>query len=242
MIYDYEELSFQILGILKVDHPKGFFEVRGRPYAALSCRVSGTCKFNFEGKKVESNSGDILFIPQNVSYDVDYSGGTMIVVHFYDCNYHTPENIALNNAAYVTEKFWEMLKEWEQRRSIFKIKSAIYNILQICRDTNSISRKSTLAEKAKTLIDTNYENPSFNITSLSEMLYVSPSTLRKNFASRFDMSPKQYLLKIRIDTAISLLSEGFLPVREISKKCGFEDEHYFSRIVKKKHGLPPSKI
>ena len=36
MIYDYEALAFRIMGVIKVDHEKGYFKVAGRPYAALS--------------------------------------------------------------------------------------------------------------------------------------------------------------------------------------------------------------
>ena len=88
MIYDFDELSFQILGVLSIDHPEGFFKVKGRQYAAFAYRVSGTAEFNFGEKRIISKPGDIIFIPDNISYDVDHSGGSMIVIHFVGCNYH----------------------------------------------------------------------------------------------------------------------------------------------------------
>ena len=227
---------------MKVDHPKGFFKVNGRPYAALSYRVSGSGKFDFEGKKVISNPGDLLFIPEDVSYDVHYSGGTMIVIHFADCNYRTPENVTLINGTYVAEKFSEMLNEWENRRSIHGLKASIYNVMQFCYDTNSRLNANPLAEQAKQLIEKNYSDKNFNVTSLAQMLYTSPATLRRIFSERFGISPKQYLMEVRLDTAILLLSVGFLSIRDISVQCGFEDEHYFSRVIKRKFGRTPSSI
>lgn len=242
MIYNFDQLSFQILTICKVEHPKGFFKVRGRPYAALSYRVSGSGSFNFEGKEIVSNPGDILFIPENISYDAEYSGGTMIVVHFLDCNYHIPENITPVNKVYLSDIFSKMLANWETKRYIHATKATIYDIMQFCSEASTESQSISLADQAKQIIDRSYHKADFSITSLAKDLYTSTPTLRRNFTERFDISPKQYLLKVRLDMAVSLLSEGFLSVRSVSERCGFEDERYFSRIIKERYGISPSRI
>ena len=45
MLYNFDELSFQILTIDRFLHKEGIFQVKERPYAALSFRVSGTGNF-----------------------------------------------------------------------------------------------------------------------------------------------------------------------------------------------------
>ncbi len=242
MIYDFDELSFQILSVLSIDHPKGFFKVQGRQYAALAYRVSGTAEFNFDGKHITSNPGDITFIPDNISYDVKHSGGNMIVIHFTDCNYRVPENISLNNQAYVSSRFTELNKNWEQRRSIIGTKAKIFDILEVCFELNVKTNPAPLAQKAKELIDNNYSDPEFNIEVLTQKLYTSASTLRRIFSDRFGIPPKQYLLKVRLDTAAALLSQDFLSVIEASRRSGFNDERYFSRIFKKRYGRSPSRF
>lgn len=242
MIYDFDELSFQVLGVLKIEHPKGFFKVKGRPYSALSYRVSGTADFCSNGERMTSNPGDVFFIPEGTPYDVLYSGGEMIVVHLIDCNYHLAENIAVSNSAYVADRFSALLSDWERSRSVYKTKATVYSLMQYMREAKSKSLNSPLADMAKEIIDGNYQNSDFNITILAEMLYTSTSTLRRKFGERFGISPKQYLLKVRLDTAISLLSEGFFQVNEVAKKCGFDDERYFSRIVKLHFDKTPSQI
>lgn len=242
MIYNFDTLSFQILGVLHIDHPKGFFKVKGRQYAALAYRVSGTAEFQFGGKRIHSNPGDIMFIPQNISYDVQHSGGSMIVIHFTDCNYLVPENIPLGIQTYVGSRFAELQKGWEHHRSINGTKAKIYEILELCYELNSKNHASPLAEKAKQLIDENYADPEFSIDSLARKLYTSGPTLRRVFAERFGLPPKQYLLKVRLDTAILLLSQDYSSVLDAAKRSGFNDERYFSRIFKKKYGVPPSQF
>lgn len=242
MIYDFDNLSFQILGVLSIDHPRGFFRVKGRQYAALAYRVSGVAEFNFDGKLITSNPGDITFIPENISYHVRHSGGKMIVIHFTDCNYHIAENISLTNKTYVGNLFAELQESWEHRRSVHGTKAKIYNILELCYELNTRTHASPLAEKAKQLIDENYSNHEFNIEVLTQKLYTSAPTLRRNFSDRFGMPPKQYLLKVRLDTAAAHLSQDFSSVSEASRKGGFNDERYFSRIFKKRYGKSPSKF
>lgn len=242
MIYDFEKLQFQILSVFNAEHRSGFFKVRGRPYAALSYRVSGTGDFVIGEKRIVSNPGDLLFIPENTSYDVSYSGGTMIVVHLTDCNYHIPESISFNNKAHVSEIFTQLVTKWEDTRSAHAAKAAIYSIMQFCCESNQKATIFQSAELAKQLIDNNFRDSKFNVESLVQMLYTSYPTLRRNFLKRFGISLKQYLLKVRLDTAESLLSEGFLSVQEVAEKCGFDDARYFSQIFKEKRGTSPSKI
>lgn len=241
MIYDFDELSFQILAVLSIDHQRGSFKVEGRPYAALAYRASGTADFNFDGKLISSTPGDITFIPQNVSYEVQHSGGMMIVAHFTDCNYYIPENLSFNNQ-YMYKLFTELLQNWEHRRSVYGAKARIYDILELCYELNIKKHASPLAEKAKQLIDENYSDAEFNIEGLVQMLYTSATTLRRAFSDSFGISPKQYLMKVRLDTAAALLSQDYPSVLEASRRSGFNDERYFSRIFKSRYGKSPSKF
>ena len=242
MIYDFDELTFHILGIFKASHRKGFFSVGARPYAALTYRISGTAEFVFDGEKILSNPGDLLFIPKNKSYDASYSGGEMIVVHFRDCNYDIPESITVPNKNYIADKFSELVADWDENHSVHGAKSIIYSIMQFCHKLNQKEFEFQSPELAKKIIDSNFANPEFNVSSLVQMLYTSYPTLRRKFLKRYGISLKQYLIKVRLDAASLLLSEGILSVQDVSKACGFDDSRYFSQIFKERYGIPPSKI
>ena len=49
-------------------------------------------------------------------------------------------------------------------------------------------------------------------------------------------------MKQRLDKAIDLLAAGGHSVADIAAMCGFNDEKYFSRIVKERYGKAPSEI
>ena len=242
MIYDFDELNFQILSVMKVEQPEGTFDVKGRPYAALSYRLSGRGDFSINGEKFSSEMGDILFMPSGASYNVKYSGGEMLVVHFFDCNYTTPENLQLENGDYVKRKFTEMLESWHKKHSPNEIKSITYKVLCAIADSKSATTSGDVLSQMVEYMNERFSDPDFDIGELCHRFYTSSATVRRRFADGFHTSPKQYLMKLRLDAAIDLLAAGNYSVKTVSLMCGFADEKYFSRIFREKYGRAPSEI
>jgi AraC-like DNA-binding protein len=74
---------------------------------------------------------------------------------------------------------------------------------------------------------------------LARRLGVSYTSFRRTFALHTGLSPHQYRLQIRIGRARALLSETSLSVKEVAFRSGFDSEHYFCRLFKRKTGLTP---
>ena len=122
MIYN-DDLYFQVLTVAPFLHKQGFFDVSARPYAALSFRVSGTGEFEIGEKHLITSPGDVLFLPANTPYKVNYSVSESIVVHFQYCNHFEPENICLNSPSRIERQFKHLLETWNDRHSINHAKS-----------------------------------------------------------------------------------------------------------------------
>lgn len=69
---------------------------------------------------------------------------------------------------------------------------------------------------------------------------MSPSHMRKMFNKINNISPREYLMNIRIEKAKALLEEGKLSVSEIGKKIGYANVNYFSRVFKNKTKMSPT--
>ena len=54
------------------------------------------------------------------------------------------------------------------------------------------------------------------------------------------MSLMNYVIELRMKYACELLSYSNLSVLEISQKCGYNYQSYFSRQFKKKFGISPN--
>lgn len=78
------------------------------------------------------------------------------------------------------------------------------------------------------------------IEDLASMCNLSTNYFSKLFKQHTAYSPKEYIIRVRIERAKVLLSQSSLSVSEICEHVGFSDIHYFSFCFKKFEGLSPS--
>jgi len=118
--------------------------------------------------------------------------------------------------------------------------------LQILGLLNAISKlrtmdtdsQSKLISKAKFLLQESIEKP-INLEEMVKELPMGYSKFRKLFKDTTGVSPNRYHLDLRLDKAKELLCGTNLTVNEIAYQTGFDSIFYFSRLFKKKNGLPP---
>ena len=95
-----------------------------------------------------------------------------------------------------------------------------------------------ILESAKLFIEQNY-NSDISLSDIAGFVYISTSHFARAFKKYYNISPIQYLLKVRIDNAKTLLEETNLKVGEISSAVGFGAQQRFNDIFKKQSGLSP---
>lgn len=242
MIYNFDDLSFGILTIDRFFHKEGKFNVKARPYAALSFRESGEGVFKIGDKTFVTKPGDVLFIPADVPYEVDYSVSESIVANLQFCNYTEAESFELRASAGIQALFLQLLEEWSSGYSVNRAKSTIYGILEKIREYRDVTGADAAFAAAFQYIERHFCDSGLDVASVCESAFISPSTLQRLFIKHFGISPKQYIIKLRMNKALGMLAEGEKSVREIASACGFLDEKYFSRAFRKKYGYPPSRL
>jgi len=67
----------------------------------------------------------------------------------------------------------------------------------------------------------------------------SPATLLRDFRRATGLPPMQYLAKLRVRAAASLLAESDLTVSDVATRVGLQDSNYFSRIFRRHLGMSP---
>ena len=79
-----------------------------------------------------------------------------------------------------------------------------------------------------------YNNFSDNI-SIDDLVRISHFERRhffRIFKEKFGTTPNKYINELRMNKAKSLLVNTNMTIGEISRYCGFQSEHYFSRAFK----------
>ena len=242
MIYNFDELEFRPISVGNFLHKDGFFDVKARPHASFSIRIRGMGAFEIDGKRIITKEGDVLFIPAYTPYKVEYSGSESIVVHLMECNYPETENISLQNISSIEARFEKLLDTWNEKHSVNQAKSIVYDILERISEDKKIVIKDTAFADCVAYINSHFSDPELDIERICEHGFISVSTLQRKFYEHFETSPKQYLIKLRMNKAMELLIADELSVRGIALACGFSDEKYFSRAFKERYGYPPSQM
>ncbi|MCH4896923.1 response regulator [Marinilabiliaceae bacterium JC040] len=80
---------------------------------------------------------------------------------------------------------------------------------------------------------------SFDIESFCEYVGMSKSQLYRKMKAISGISPKEFIIKHRINKACILLKDSNYTVSEIAFMCGFQSHSYFSRIFKNNMNLSP---
>jgi PAS domain S-box-containing protein len=83
-----------------------------------------------------------------------------------------------------------------------------------------------------------YAEP-LKVADLAVAAGLSPTQLERSLRKAIGMSPKQLLIRIRIDEAIRRLDDGDLPLATIASQCGFYDQSSFTRQFQRAVGMAP---
>jgi two-component system response regulator YesN len=91
----------------------------------------------------------------------------------------------------------------------------------------------------QTYIEQNYGNPDLSLMVLSETVQVNAKYLSLLFKEEFGEKFIDYVTKVRIENAKSLLLETTAPVQDIAEKVGYTHSISFIRVFKKYVGQTP---
>lgn len=231
----------KIIDIVTISSPKNRFEkMANRKSYGLSFTSDGQITYVHNGKSYVSNKNQAILLPKGESYTIHGDkAGSFPVINFEAANFceNKMVTIPINNIESIYKDFEQM-----KRLSLFKeqnlaVMSIFYNILHtLSRNQNS---KFNPLAPALVYLENNYSCDVTNII-LANQCGISEEHFRKLFKKTYGVSPKQYIIDIRITKAKQLLKEAVLKIGSIAEMCGFSDQYHFCRVFKQKTGMSPS--
>ena len=96
-------------------------------------------------------------------------------------------------------------------------------------------------EPAMEVIKDRFSDNALTVSELASVCGISEVYFRKLFQSKFNISPKDYLIRMRMEYAKSLLETGQITVSKVAELCGYAEPCHFSREFSKYFGVAPSR-
>ena len=149
--------------------------------------------------------------------------------------------------AYISKPF-----QTEELKSV--INSIIYNrkkakehyqsfgiLPEPANETFSLADENFLKKLNKVIYD-NIDNPSLDINMICGEMAMSRTSLYTKLKVLTEMGGNEYINKLKMEKAITLMSSGKYSVNEISVMVGFNTPRYFSTAFKQYTGLTPTQF
>ena len=139
-------------------------------------------------------------------------------------------------------KLYDDLTDANKQKIIGELFIAFGELMEVSGENRKLhsftnSRNQKLVMSIFEYIHSNYSDK-ISLTILSKELNVSEEHLCRVFKKFTGSTILEYLTRIRINVAVSMLG-GDISIREISSVVGFDDYNYFSRTFKKIIGASP---
>ena len=141
----------------------------------------------------------------------------------------------------------ELLVLARERRleSVYQLSALTYSfIMQMFDEGHNESAKSTnipaWVRQVKDFCARNIDSD-IMIEDLAEIAGCSKWHFSRQFARYEGMSPHRYLMDLRMKSAMQMLENSTLSVKEIAEKCGFYDLAYFGKVFKTYMNISPGK-
>ncbi|MDO5545678.1 MAG: AraC family transcriptional regulator [Eubacteriales bacterium] len=232
------------------EHPRTF-DVRRHTHEhwELVYCTSGQGAFKFEnGSVIHYQAGDVVAIPpRQVHANSSEEGFTNIYVTMADpsFSYKTCFRISDDDEgnmkmAFMQARYFYMGDFKNAELVLSALGDLIVGYMIVFHSNEGLSEP---VEKLCASIRRNYCRSDYALDEVIRGMPFHYDYLRKLFKKEVGISPLEYLTKLRMKNAETLLTTMWAnaySISEIAHMCGFEDALYFSRVFKKYYGCSPT--
>ncbi len=216
---------------------------------ALVYFMEGRGEYIYGEKAYAVQAGTLLFLPKGKQYTIRRFASTQcIYIDFLTCEDLDLGPFSKNypNGAQFRDLFISLLSLYRQKRHGFEseMMSLLYKLISMIQVADQVSYfpgiKYQKIAAAVEYIHLHYCDGQIRIAKLAELSGVSTRYFNELFSVFFGVSPKEYIIRMQLETAKSLLLSSERPIGEIAETCGFGDVYYFSKVFRKEVGETPS--
>ena len=208
---------------------------------------SGHATVFFNDNVFETKENTIRFLPEGSTkrYIVDrIEHGNCILISFCTLNPISNEAFVLDSSKNkkLPQLFKKAFSVWIKKEPgfYFECISILYKILsELQKDTYVPPKKYMLIKPAIDYINENCCTKDILSEDMTSLCGISYSYFRRIFVNFMGITPKKYIISLKISKACELLSENKLSMSEIAERCGFGESYFFSRQFKEYMGISP---
>lgn len=224
---------------------------RGRWHHGLLLPVRGCERYFFSDAVFDAAPGTLLYIPKGETYRIEFNGEESAVycidIELVEQIDARPMLLSLDAKSALPAVFSEACSVFEKNppERDAALKSLVYRCFseiiaqQHAHGTCADENKKRLAP-ALEYLHAHYTNPDFYVEELAKCAKMSRRYFEKLFFLEKGMTPRDYIIGLKMELARELLRGEKLSVNDVACELGYADVYHFSKIFKQKTGVSPS--
>ncbi|MBE6703366.1 MAG: helix-turn-helix transcriptional regulator [Ruminococcaceae bacterium] len=200
-----------------------------------------------DGRVMRTGGGDLFYLPKHSSYYVKtIERGGCYAINFDAEMDDEPFTVKLRNTDALQKSFKAACGEWRSRNpacgaaAMRALYDAIYHLQKEQERDYMPGDRESLIAPAVEAIERDFTDCGLTVARLAAICAMSEVYFRKIFMHRFGVSPKEYLIRKRMEYAKQLIASGQLALSDIAVLCGYGEPCHFSREFKKRFGVSPN--
>ncbi len=256
---DYEKLY------LTLSHAGHETSLKTKPWGAgvrdiyiIHYVVSGSGYFEIDGQKHKITSGQSFLIVPNIPvyyYPDPLDPWEYVWVNFYgaqaakllsQCSLSEKNPVTAPKDDFPIEIVLELVETYNDlsNGAVCRNEALLHLLLSWYVKSFPADERTNENESINLAVKIAYDNfykKHFSVEKWAEMLNINRATLYRQFENIFKITPKKYLIELRLQKACELLESTDFPIKTIAFSVGFDDQLSFSKFFKSQLGLSPTR-
>ena len=198
-----------------------------------------------DGTAMRTGPNELHYLPKGSNYQVEVvvAGGCWAInFDLLDEMDEKPFNVKFRSHEAVLNLFQDAVAAWNEKEDLIIRKSVYDIIIKIKKELQRgyiPSGKEQLIQPAVDRINRDFTKNDLSVNDLAALCGISKAYFRRIFIEKFSLSPKEYIISLRLERARHLLESGQFSVSDIALMCGYFEPCHFSREFKKRYDLSP---
>ena len=197
----------------------------------------------YGGKTIKFSDNGIALVKKGTLHSEEHLCGSDVYCLGFDTDMEV-ENIYVSDMGELKEHFIHVLKEvHEQAYGFERIASCRIEeiLIKIMRKIEVGRNEMKTLAHCKQYIKENFMQ-NVKISDVAAIIGYSPDHFRHLFKKTYGISPQEYLIERRLNSAYGGLLSTELTFGEIAELSGFSNLSQFTRMIKARYGRTPTQI
>lgn len=220
-----------------------------RPYHSFVYKIKGKSEYFVGENTYELSAGEVIYLPKGCVYTVDATeNGESYIINFdFAADYGIdPFVIALDDEKRCEALLSKMVRSranceaWHANETVACLYGFITMIQRRARSMLVTQETIDFCHRAEKFIAQNFSRRALTVSDVAKAVGVEAGRLRAGFSDMCGMTPKEYILHLRVIKAKKLLINSDAPISNVAEHLGFADSTYFSRFFNERTGFYPT--